>query len=163
VTLFEIAEDLLDQAVAFLADPPARQFTTVGDVAVFPPCEQLAAAIQAPATSEGLGSASPSSPLVCMAVPLMTVCVELWRCVPMPTDVKTPPTAAALTASALAVSADIEDLFHGFLAAALDGSLLSEGCTLSGIQSENVGPSGGMFGFRLCVQFEHSRPTGAGS
>jgi hypothetical protein len=158
-TVYEVAEDLRALGLTLLADPPGRTYTTVGEVAW--DCEdgQLVAAIRAPATSRGLGSASPSPVVACIVVPLWEVCVELVRCVP--TGEAPPP--ADLSASAQAVSADMEDLFFGFVTAAIGGSLLEEGCSLAALEATVVGPTGGMVGFRVCVRFELSRAAGAGS
>jgi hypothetical protein len=163
VTVYEVAEDFLSLAASLLADPPVRQFVTTGEIAVFPRCEQLASTILEPATSRGLGSPSPSPVVVCLAVPIWRVCVELWRCVPIPGNDGKPPPAGDLSASAASVSADWEDLFFGFLTPALDGSLLPEGCSLASLEAAPVGPTAGMVGFRLCVRFELSRVAGAGS
>jgi hypothetical protein len=159
VTIFEVAESLRALALTFLVDPPAHTYTTVGEVSWDCKDGQLVASIRAPATSTGLGSASPSAVLRCLAVPLWQVCIELVRCVPT----GTPPTEDALSISAEAVSGDMEALFYGLLGEALDGTLLDEPCSLSSLSFEVVGPSGGMVGIRGCVTFEMSRPTGVGS
>jgi hypothetical protein len=158
--VYAIATDLLELAADTLADPPDRRYVSIGDPA-WDDCPQLVAAIRAPQTSRGLETITPN--VVCIVVPVWTVCVELVRCIPVPDANGNPPSSIDLSASAQAVSIEFEDLFYGFVEAALDGTLLEEGCSLASLVAEIVPASGGMIGVRVCVSFETSRPTGSGS
>lgn len=84
---------------------------------------------------------------VCQIRPSAPLCVTLLRCVPTMNDDGSPPSAAALTASAGELNRDVWSLLTELYAFAA-----ALGCDMVDVGSaEPLGPEGGLAGWRVCL------------
>lgn len=150
------ASTALDVVTAALVSPPARQYVAIGVPAL--DCEQVAVSIDRIIGHQGNPSTEDTNPVRCLTMRAVELSIWVVRCAPVVLDDGSPPTVAALNASAQEMAGDPPTILQALLDAFRDGTLGSSWGVVF-LDARAITPQGGLAGWQQRVRYDLSAPV----